>query len=78
MGEEVLIDLFSDGIFIFFPFSSVLGFVLNRIQNSSGSSPVLVAQLWVVCLFLFCLLSFVLWDHCFGFQRLVLFPWICT
>jgi hypothetical protein len=29
-------------------------------------------------LFLFCLLSSVLWDHCFGFQRRVLFPWICT
>ncbi len=37
--RSFLVDLFSDGIFIFFPLSSVLGFVLNRIQKSSGSSP---------------------------------------
>jgi hypothetical protein len=79
VGEEVLIDLFSDGIFIFFPLSCVLGFVLNRIQNSSGSSPVLVAQLFGLCV-CFCFVFFpsVLWDRCFGFQRRVLFPWICT
>jgi len=69
VGEEVLIDLFSDGIFIFFPLSCVLGFVLNRIQNSSGSSPVLVAQLWVVCLFLFCLLSFCFVGSLFWFPK---------
>jgi hypothetical protein len=69
VGEEVLIDLFSDGIFIFFPLRCVLGFVLNRIQNSSGSSPVLVAQLWVVCLFLFCLLSFCFVGSLFWFPK---------